>query len=1214
VANIIKPKRSESTGQTPTLSPGELAVNIADHKIWVADSSGTPVLIVDGNAAPTETDPVFTSSASYSITTSDITNWNTAYGWGDHSAAGYLTSETDPTFTASAAYSITTADITNWNTAYGWGDHASVGYLTAETDPIFTASDAASITATDIGNWNTAYGWGDHSTIGYLTTETDPVFTASDAASITATDISNWNAKPDSVAITSSGSTITVTDNTAGGAVSYNLETPQGIATTDSPSFAGLTVASLIYPSADGTNGQVLVTDGAGNLSFATAGGGASALDDLTDVTIITPAANDVLVYNSTSSQWENTQIDSDFISEGTTNLYYTDGRARSALSGGTGVSYNSSTGVITNSSPDQTVVLNAGTNISVTGTYPNFTISASGGGSGTVTSVGFSAPTGMKVTNSPITGSGTIALSMDTGYALPTSASQTNWDTAYTNRITSLTTTGSSGSATLVSNTLNIPTYTLAGLGGQASSTNLTSLSGLTYVSASFVKMTASGTFSLDTSTYLTANQTITLSGDVTGSGSTAITTTLATVGATKGGTGQTTYTLGDTLYSSASNTLSKLSGNTTTTRKFLRQTGTGTVSAAPAWDTVTASDVGLGNVSNTAQVTSVTGTSPVSSSGGTTPAISLASGYGDTQNPYASKTANYVLASPNGVAGVPSFRALVAADIPTLNQNTTGTASNVTGTVAIANGGTGATTQQGAINALAGATTSGYFLRGNGTNVLMAAITAADVPTLNQNTTGSSGSCTGNSATATKSTNLIGGNSTTLLGAIPYQSGTDTTTLLSPNTTATKNFLSQTGTGTNGAAPAWSAISKSDVGLGSVENTALSTWAGSANISSTGTITSGTWSGSVISLAKGGTGNNLTAVAGAVAFCSSSGIGLTLAGTAGQMLQCNGTASPQWVNQSSLAVGSATTSTNLDGGGIGQIPYQTATGATSFIPYGTSGQVLRANGAAAATWEDQGIFSSGRLTLQSGVPISTTDQTSKSILYFTPYDGDKISLYNGSSWATYTFTERSVTLGTLTNNTNYDVFIYNNSGTLVLELTAWLNDTTRNTSLTMTNGVYLKTGALTRRYLGTIRTTSTTTTEDSISKRFVYSFHNRVEKPLYKNGTTSHTYTTASWRNWNNDATLRVEFVIGIDAAQVIHFGSTCTGATSDVGAGFDGASPGYDSINAGGTGFTQIRSGRAYSSRGFYLGYHYCQMQEYGSSGTTFLDARLEGTIWN
>jgi hypothetical protein len=61
-------------------------------------------------------------------------------------------------------------------------------------------------------------------------------------------------------------------------------------------------------------------------------------------------------------------------INEGT-NQYYLDSRARSALSAGTGISYSTSTGVITNSAPDQTVALTAGTGISTSGTYPNFTI-----------------------------------------------------------------------------------------------------------------------------------------------------------------------------------------------------------------------------------------------------------------------------------------------------------------------------------------------------------------------------------------------------------------------------------------------------------------------------------------------------------------------------------------------------------------------------------------------------------------------------------------------------------------------------------------------------------------------------------------------------------------------------------------------------------------------------------------------------------------------
>ena len=60
-----------------------------------------------------------------------------------------------------------------------------------------------------------------------------------------------------------------------------------------------------------------------------------------------------------------------------------------------------------------------------------------------------------------------------------------------------------------------------------------------------------------------------------------------------TQGGTGLTTYTLGDTLFASAANTLAKLPGNTTTTKRFLSQTGTGSISAAPSWEVLDPSDI---------------------------------------------------------------------------------------------------------------------------------------------------------------------------------------------------------------------------------------------------------------------------------------------------------------------------------------------------------------------------------------------------------------------------------------------------------------------------------------------------------------------------------------------------------------------------------------------------------------------------------------------
>lgn len=50
----------------------------------------------------------------------------------------------------------------------------------------------------------------------------------------------------------------------------------------------------------------------------------------------------------------------------------------------------------------------------------------------GTVTSVAMSVPTGLSISGSPITASGTLALSYTSGYSIPTTAKQTNWDTAY--------------------------------------------------------------------------------------------------------------------------------------------------------------------------------------------------------------------------------------------------------------------------------------------------------------------------------------------------------------------------------------------------------------------------------------------------------------------------------------------------------------------------------------------------------------------------------------------------------------------------------------------------------------------------------------------------------------------------------------------------------------------------------------------------------------
>lgn len=99
------------------------------------------------------------------------------------------------------------------------------------------------------------------------------------------------------------------------------------------------------------------------------------------------------------------------------------------------------------------------------------------------------------------------------------------------------------------------------------------------------------------------------------------------------------------------------------------------------------------------------------------------------------------------------------------------------------------------------------------------------------------------------TASGRSVGGVSFPAPGAIICSDGVDSATVIAGNSSSTRKFLTSTGDGENTALPAWTEVSKSDVGLGSVENTALSTWEGAATITTVGTITSGSWCGAPVS-----------------------------------------------------------------------------------------------------------------------------------------------------------------------------------------------------------------------------------------------------------------------------------------------------------------------------------------------------------------------------
>lgn len=174
------------------------------------------------------------------------------------------------------------------------------------------------------------------------------------------------------------------------------------------------------------------------------------------------------------------------------------------------------------------------------------------------------------------------------------------------------------------------------------------------------------------------------------------------------------------------------------------------------------------------------------------------------------------------------------------------------------------------------------------------------------------------------------------------------------------------------------------------------------------------------------------------------------------------------------------------------------------------------------------------GRLTLTSNVPVTTSDVTAATTVYFTPFNGNRVSLMSASGWYNLSFTQISVSVPATT-VTPFDVFAYDNSGSLALETADWSSDTARSVSLATVDGVEVKATDKTRLYLGTLRTTTVSgQTEDSDERRFVWNACNRLPRHLLATEPTdSWTYGSTTWRAANGNTTAgqtRVEYVVGL------------------------------------------------------------------------------------
>jgi hypothetical protein len=312
----------------------------------------------------------------------------------------------------------------------------------------------------------------------------------------------------------------------------------------------------------------------------------------------------------------------------------------------------------------------------------------------GTVTSVAMTVPTGLTISGTPITTSGTLALTLTTGYSIPTTASQTNWDSAYTQRLQwdggSTNLVAATGRTSLGATTVGGNMFTLVNPSAitfpQFNADN--TVSALT--ATAFRTAIGAGTSST-TGTVTSVGGTgtvngITLTGTVTSTGN-------LTLGGTLSGVSLTTQVSG---------TLPVLNGGTGTTTPALVAGSNVTITGT--WPNQTINATASGGSVTTVSIVSANGFAGTVATATTTPAITLTTSISGmlkgsasalvaatSGTDYSAGTSALATGILKSTTTTGALTIAVAADFPTLNQNTTGTAANVTGIVAVANGGTG-------------------------------------------------------------------------------------------------------------------------------------------------------------------------------------------------------------------------------------------------------------------------------------------------------------------------------------------------------------------------------------------------------------------------------------------------------------------------------------------------------------------------------------------
>jgi hypothetical protein len=360
-----------------------------------------------------------------------------------------------------------------------------------------------------------------------------------------------------------------------------------------------------------------------------------------------------------------------------------------------------------------------------------------------------------------------------------------------------------------------------------------------------------------------------------------------------------------------------------------------------------------------------------------------------------------------------------------------------------------------------------------------------------------------------------------------------------------------------------------------------------------------------------------------------------LTVGGTLGVTGVATFAADILMTGTGEIDIPSGTTAQRSGSPNTGMIRYNTTL--SQFEGYGSSGwQPLAGTGVATPP--------GGRLTLTSATPVLSATVTAASGLIYTPYLGNTVPQWNGTTWSSTVFAEISQALSDTTHspaaavaNSLYDLFVWFNAGVATLSRgPVWTNSTTRAASLSRIQGFLTNTLAITNGpgagyglYVGTVMTdvmaaavtfapnpaaaSGGPTTGSSAGNPGawigLWNQNNRVVLTTEAQDSKSSpwTYATASWRSSDGSNNNRITAVIGSaeDAVSATFADVTSGNDSCFIGIGIDSTTAPYSQCQIGpGTVAVAYQTQTVSTLTSiFSVGQHYLQALEYGASSGTF-----------